>query len=110
MTRVRYLKMFFRKFYKEIFIPKFKVDPELLATSNYDLQSVKVCQGSLYVEAKLPAYAVARVPFGVIFKLVNRTDIVLEFNLTMESSEAFMLSGKYFICFEIKYIFFKFPA
>ena len=82
------------KFLREIFVPKFKVDPELLATSNYDLQSVKVCQGSLYVEAKLPAYAVARVPFGVIFKLVNRTDIVLEFNLTMESSEAFMLSGK----------------
>ena len=30
------------------------MDPELLATSNYDLQSVKVCQSSLYVEAQLP--------------------------------------------------------
>merc|ERR1712156_707711 len=78
---------------REEYLTNDKVDPELLATSNYDLQSVKVCQGSLYVEAKIPAYAVARVPFGVIFKLVNRTDIVLEFNLTMESSEAFMLSG-----------------
>ena len=82
----------------KIFIPStyfisLQLDPELFATSNYDLQSVKVCQSSLYVEAQLPAYAIARVPFGVVFKLINRTDIMLEFNLSMESSEAFMLSG-----------------
>ena len=74
------------------------MDPELLATSSYDLQSVKVCQSSLYIEAQLPAYAVARVPFGVVFKLTNRTDIMLEFNLSMESSEAFMLSGILLFC------------
>ena len=70
-----------------------EIDLDLCATSTYELQTVKVCQSSLYAEAVLPAYAVARVPFGVIFKFTNRTDIVLEFNLSMESSDAFMLSG-----------------
>ena len=69
------------------------IDQDLCAISNYELQSVKVCQSSLYAEAKLPAFATARVPFGVAFKLTNRTDFMLEFNLSMESSEAFMLSG-----------------
>ena len=68
-------------------------DPELCAVSTYELQNVKVCQSSLFAEAVLPAYAVARVPFGVVFKFTNRTDLVLEFNLSMESSDAFMLSG-----------------
>jgi hypothetical protein len=66
---------------------------ELCAVSTYELQSVKVCQSSLYAEAKLPPYAVARTPFGVVYHLTNRTDIVQEFTLAMESSEAFMLSG-----------------
>ncbi len=66
---------------------------EMAAVSTFELQSVTVCQSSLFAAAKLPPYAVARTPFGVTYSLVNRTDIVLEFNLTMESSEAFMLAG-----------------
>ncbi len=66
---------------------------EMAATSTYELSSVKVCQSSLYAEAKIPAFAVARVPFGVVFSFTNRTEVVLEFNMMMESSEAFMLSG-----------------
>ena len=61
--------------------------------STYELQSVRVCQSSLYAEAYLPAFATARIPFGLEYVLKNKTDVMLEFNLAMEPSEAFMLSG-----------------
>ena len=67
--------------------------PEEHAVSTYELQSVRVCQSSLYAEASLPAFATARVPFGLGYVLKNKTDVMLEFNLAMEPSEAFMLSG-----------------
>ena len=68
-------------------------EEELLAVSTYELQSVRVCQSSLYAEAYLPAFATARIPFGLEYVLKNKTDVMLEFNLAMEPSEAFMLSG-----------------
>ena len=47
------------------------------AVSTYELQSVRVCQSSLYAEARLPAYAMARVPFGLEYVLKNKTEVML---------------------------------
>lgn len=91
---------------------------KMATISNYELSSVKVCQSSLFAEAKIPAFAVARVPFGVVFKLKNRSSHVLEFNMNMESSEAFMLSGNKqlhfkispFATYELHYVFYPLLA
>ncbi len=61
--------------------------------STFELPSAKVCLSSLHVSASLPAFGVVRTPMALVFTLKNRTTRVQEFFLSVEPSEAFMLSG-----------------
>ena len=64
------------------------------AKTSFEMSTVKVSQSSLYATAELlPSYGVVRTPMLLRYQLVNRTQNVQELAVTMEPSEAFMLSG-----------------
>ena len=53
----------------------------------------KLSLSSLYARAILPPFGVVRTPLTLLYELRNQTDKVQEYALTMEPSEAFMMSG-----------------
>jgi hypothetical protein len=63
----------------------------------------------LYVEMNLPAHGWVRTPMAVSYHIHNHTTRLLELELSMEASDAFMFAGHKQVCYciiqETKIIF-----
>jgi hypothetical protein len=57
------------------------------------MPTIRVESSPLYVEMNLPAYGWVRTPMAVSYHIHNYTSQLLELELTMEASDAFMFAG-----------------
>lgn len=57
------------------------------------MPSVVVKPAKLYIETMIPASGMVRTTLPASYTIHNRTDSVLELEIVMDSSEAFMFSG-----------------
>ena len=65
----------------------------LTTTTTFDLPPCRVRLSGLHASASLPSHGVVRTPMSARLSLRNRTDRAMEFALSVDPSEAFMLSG-----------------
>lgn len=65
----------------------------LASTTSFELPTIPVHLSSIFVSCDHPAFGIARSPFTLTYNLFNRTEKVQEYTLTIETSEAFMMSG-----------------
>ncbi|TRY69565.1 hypothetical protein TCAL_07632 [Tigriopus californicus] len=70
-----------------------EAQPHLASTTSFELPTVPVHLSSIFVSCDHPAFGRARSPFTLTYNLFNRTEKVQEYTLTIETSEAFMMSG-----------------
>lgn len=78
-------------------------DSDVLNTIKFPLKGLSVDEVPLFIDTVLPAYGFVRTPMSVTFQLYNRTQHLIQLDLTMDISEAFMFAG-YKQVFNIKYI------
>lgn len=76
-------------------------EPKFASVTSFDLANIKVCLSTLFAEAKLPAFGIVRTPLTVVYTLYNQTKKVQEFALSIDPSEAFMMSGNKQLHFKI---------
>jgi hypothetical protein len=57
------------------------------------MPTVRVESAPLYVEMNLPAHGWVRTPMAVSYHIHNYTTQLLELELSMEASDAFMFAG-----------------
>ena len=76
-------------------------DSSFSTTSTFELSNVKVCLSSLFAMATMPAFGTVRTPLTLSYSVYNRTDKVQEYSLSIEPSEAFMMSGNKQLHFKI---------
>jgi hypothetical protein len=76
------------------------------------MPTVRVESAPLYVEMSLPAHGWVRTPMAVSYHIHNYTTRLLELELNMEASDAFMFAGHkqvhYCIIKQSEIIFLKF--
>jgi hypothetical protein len=65
----------------------------LVTSSSVTLPTVRVESIPLYVEMNLPAHGWVRTPMAVSYHIHNYTAYLLELELNMEASDAFMFAG-----------------
>jgi hypothetical protein len=65
----------------------------LVTSSSVTLPTVRVESTPLYVEMNLPAHGWVRTPMAVSYHIHNYTAYLLELELSMEASDAFMFAG-----------------
>lgn len=65
----------------------------LVTSSSVTLPTVRVDSTPLYVEMNLPAHGWVRTPMAVSYYIHNYTAYLLELELSMEASDAFMFAG-----------------
>jgi len=66
---------------------------EIINETVFELQNIKVSRSFMSLKFRLPAYGILRTPAEASFEIINRTEIMQEYSLTMEPSESFMFSG-----------------
>lgn len=64
-----------------------------MTSSSVTLPTVRVETTPLYVEMNLPAHGWVRTPMAVSYHIHNYTTYLLELELSMEASDAFMFAG-----------------
>lgn len=65
----------------------------VLNTIKFPLKGLPVEEIPLYVDTVLPAYGFVRTPMPLTFQLFNRSQHLIQLDLSMDSSEAFMFAG-----------------
>jgi len=70
-----------------------KSSPKVINDSVFELPRVKVIRSFLSLRCMLPPFGIIRTPAELIYELKNKTDLLQEYSLTMDASEAFMFSG-----------------
>lgn len=64
-----------------------------MTSSSVTMPTVRVESAPLYVEMNLPAHGWVRTPMAVSYHIHNYTTRLLELELSMEASDAFMFAG-----------------
>ncbi|KAK7871870.1 hypothetical protein R5R35_006453 [Gryllus longicercus] len=67
--------------------------PELVTSSSVTLPTVRVESAPLFIEMCLPAHGWVRTPMAVSYHIRNHTTCLLDLELNMEASDAFMFAG-----------------
>jgi len=66
---------------------------ELRTSSSVTLPALRVEAAPLLVEMLLPAHGWVRTPMAVSYKITNHTSRLIDLDLSMEASDAFMYAG-----------------
>jgi len=63
-----------------------------------DLPTVNIVKLPVYVQLDIPSVISVQSSAAVVYTVYNRTDLLQDFDVTIESSDAFMFAGHRQVC------------
>lgn len=70
-----------------------KGQEHMVTSSTVTLPTIRVENAPIYVEMVLPAHGWVRTPMAVSYRIHNHTTRLIDVDLSMEASDAFMFAG-----------------